>query len=104
MSNQQPKHPWKIDANDRYQKVITTITGLAVASLILPTVFLRDFLGIKEGTPLIKYLSPNPVIYACWLAWILSIVGGIAYGYGYASEVGKASMGERTEMAKEVGK
>jgi hypothetical protein len=35
--------PWKIPANEEYQKVINIIMNLATASLVLPVVFLQNF-------------------------------------------------------------
>src|SRR5213079_885171 len=43
---------WKIEVNDRYQKVVDVIIGLATASLVLPPFLLRTYLGVQEGTAL----------------------------------------------------
>src|SRR5258708_36681133 len=46
---------WRVETNDRYSKIVATIISLSTASLILPVLFLREFLGIPKR----KTLAPD---------------------------------------------
>ncbi len=48
MTTISPEKEWKLEVNARYQKVVDTILSLSIGSLVLPTVFLREFLGITK--------------------------------------------------------
>jgi len=68
-----------VETNDRYSKIVATITSLATASLVLPVIFLRQFLGV----PYEKALAP---LLNCWayLGWGLlapSILLGLVYSW-----------------------
>ena len=45
---------WKIDTNDRYSKIVVTVISLATGSLVLPTLFLREFLGVPKEKALVS--------------------------------------------------
>jgi hypothetical protein len=91
MGNSHPKYQWRIDTNDRYQKAVGTIIGLTTASLVLPTVFLRDILGIPKEEPLFEHL--NWLVYISWFLFGFSIISGIIFYYASAKWV-KQSWGE----------
>lgn len=57
---------WKEKANAEYQKVISIFMGLSSGALILPTLFLREFVAIPPTEPLLPHLS-----YAVYVAWVL---------------------------------
>jgi len=79
---------WRIEVNDRYQKVVDVVLGLATASLILPILFLRTFMGVPESQPVLSKLN-------CWAytAWVLlapSIMFGAVFYYASAKWVKQA--------------
>ena len=88
-----PKEQWKIDVNDRYQKVVSTIMGLATASLIFPVLFLRNFLSVPQEKPLVNYLCG--LVYWSWSFLVLSIVSGTIFYYLSAKWV-KHAWGQKT--------
>ena len=57
--------------------VASDYSKLAVASLILPIVFLRNLLGVPEGKSLYAYI--NKYLYASWLILFISIGLGMLY-------------------------
>ena len=81
MSTLTPTQEWKAKANAEYQKVMNTIITLATATLVLPTLFLKDYLGVTPGTPL--KLSLKPSVYLAWLCLLLAI--GAAIGFYFTS-------------------
>jgi hypothetical protein len=56
---------WKLKTNEQYQELIKIVINLATAALVLPVVFIKDFLGLKEG----EYIKPhlNLLAYSAWL-------------------------------------
>lgn len=54
---QVPSYPWRIDTNDRYRELISSILTLSTGSLILPVFLVRDFLGIPNSEPLQNVFS-----------------------------------------------
>lgn len=69
----------KIKVNDQYQKVVGTILGLSTGSLVLPVLFLKDFLSVSNGQPLITHL--NWKIYCSWALLAITIILAIVYYY-----------------------
>ncbi|NQU84183.1 MAG: hypothetical protein HQ541_00325 [Mariniphaga sp.] len=70
--------------NDEFEKMMSgyisvakSIIQLAVGSLILPIIFLRDILGIQEGFPLKPHL--NFWFYLSWGMILVSIAFGLLY-------------------------
>lgn len=57
--------------------VASDYSNLAVASLILPIVFLRNLLGVPEGKALYPYI--NKFLYASWVILFVSIGLGMLY-------------------------
>lgn len=88
MNTKTTKEQWKIETNDRYQKVTGTIIGLATASLVLPILFLRNFLAIPENKSLDIYLCS--LIYWSWVLFALSILSGTVFYYLSAKWVKQA--------------
>ena len=82
MSDQQKIREWKSKANAEYQKVIALIISLSTATLILPTLFLKDFVGLPSGTSLRCYLSWP--VYVAWLFLFFAIAFCMVYYYASA--------------------
>lgn len=51
--------PWKKDTNDKYVDLVKTVMGLSTASLFLPVLLTREFLGIKEKVALRDVFTPS---------------------------------------------
>lgn len=56
-TSQAPSYPWRIDTNDRYRELISSILTLSTGSLILPVFLVRDFLGIPDSQSLQSIFS-----------------------------------------------
>lgn len=70
---------WRIETNDRYNKLVNTIMSLATSVLILPVLFLRQFLCIPSGKALSVFIT-----WAMYLSWIFlcaSILLGLLYSW-----------------------
>lgn len=74
-----PKHPWRLDTNERYRDVVKTIMGLSTASLMLPVFFARNFLAIDANTPLHSVFTGS--IYWSWVMLGFSIASGVFFQY-----------------------
>lgn len=59
-----PIEPWKIETNDRYGKIVNSIISLATAAMILPALFLREFLGVPKEKALAPFLT-----WPAYIAW-----------------------------------
>lgn len=70
---------WKEKSNAQYQKVIGTIVSLATAALVLPVLFLKDFIRIPAEDRLIEHLSGT--VYAAWAFLAISILLGTGFYY-----------------------
>lgn len=70
---------WRIETNDRYSKIVAALISLSTASLVLPVLFLREFLGIPKEKALAPYL--NGWAYLGWGSLGLSILLGLAYSW-----------------------
>jgi hypothetical protein len=57
MSQPSPNEPWKIEVNDRYQKLVGSVISLATGALVLPALFLKEILGISEKKALVDYID-----------------------------------------------
>ena len=77
MSNMDKTAEGKEKANSAYQKVMDTVVTLAIGSLVMPTLFLRTFMGIKEGVALIHHL--NGLVYFAWLGLVVSAFSAAVY-------------------------
>lgn len=80
-----PCDQWRIDVNDRYQRVVDLFIGLSTGALILPALFLKEYLGVPETYPLLMYLEPSA--YSSVAAFFLAISLGVVYHYTSAKWV-----------------
>ncbi len=69
---------WKEKANEQYQKVVTSIMALATASLALPILYLKEFVGITTR-PLLKHVSAS--VFLGWLSLLIAILSGTIFYY-----------------------
>jgi len=74
-----PATPWMIATNDRYIKLVTRVISLATGALVLPVLFLREFLGVSKTEPLAHYLNLWALI--SWGSLGVSILLGIIYSW-----------------------
>jgi len=70
---------WRVETNDRYSKIVASVIHLATGSLVLPALFLREFLGAPKETALLPFL--NCWVYAAWSCFTVSIFLGLAYAW-----------------------
>ncbi len=70
---------WRIETNDRYSKIVTSVVSLATGSLVLPALFLREFLGVPKETALLQFLSWW--VYAAWICFAVSILLGLGHAW-----------------------
>jgi hypothetical protein len=70
---------WRIDTNNCYSKVVSTVISLATGSLVLPILFLREFLAVPKD----KALSPllNCTVYLSWVCFSAAILLGLIYSW-----------------------
>src|SRR5438132_11260343 len=61
----QPQDPGKIEVNDRLCALVDVLLGLSTGALVLPTVFLRSFLGVPETRPLVPLFAPVRIRSRC---------------------------------------
>ena len=71
----EPIDKWRIETNDRYNKIVTSVISLATGSLVLPVLFLLEFLGVPKEKALIAFLD-FPV-YMAWVCLGSSILSGL---------------------------
>ena len=79
MSDSHKSHLWKEKANSEYQKVINACINLATASLVLPAIFLKDFVTLPKGTSVFDQLTIS--VFVSWIALTLSIIFGVSFYY-----------------------
>lgn len=104
-----PSHPtperWKIEVNERYLRIIDLLIGLATACLILPSLFLREILGLKDE-PIAIYLDQSA--YGAVAAFSTTIALGVGFHYASAKWVKRAwgqpvrFIGARLELVLDV--
>jgi hypothetical protein len=83
---------WRIETNDRYQKVVDTLITLATSALVLPAFFLREMLAIPSDQKLIASL--NFKVFISWGALASAILLGIIFQYSSAKWVKLATGGK----------
>ena len=88
MSTENPNSEWKLAVNDRYQKFVDTVLSLSVGSLVLPTIFFREFLGVPPSEPLLNRM--DLIIWCSWGILVLSIFCCIIYYYASAKWIKQA--------------
>ena len=86
-----PENQWKLVVNANYQDVMKTLMSLTTASLVLPFLFIRTFLGVPEGEKLADYL-PWPA-YWFWGLLLLSLLSDMAFFWASAKFIKAVSRG-----------
>jgi hypothetical protein len=87
---------WRMEVNERYQKVVDTVVNLATASLVLPILFFRSFLGVPEDKPILSKL--NGWAYLAWALLFFSIACGMVFYYTSAKWA-KIAHGQRVRFS-----
>ena len=82
MAKGEPRHPWRLDTNDRYREVVRTIISLSTASLVVPIFFLRNILSIPNNKSLLDILDWTVV--ASWILLFISVIFGLVFYYASA--------------------
>jgi hypothetical protein len=77
-SEAQVDHRWKVEVNDRYQRVVDLLIGLSTGSLVLPPLLLKDVLGIHDE-PIAIFL--DDWAYGSIGAFSTAITCGILFHY-----------------------
>ncbi len=75
----EPVHKWRIETNDRYNKIVSSVISLATAALIVPALLLREFLGVPKEKALVPFLTC--AAYTAWVCLLLSILLGLFYSW-----------------------
>jgi hypothetical protein len=91
MSTLLPENRWKLVVNANYQDVMKTLMNLTTASLVLPFLFIRTFLGVPEGKRLADDL-PWPA-YGFWGLLLLSLMCDMAFFWASAKFIKAVSRG-----------
>ncbi len=81
-------YEWRFEVNNRYQKLVDAIFNLATGSLVLPTIFFREFLNVPQDQPLLNLL--NFKIWASWSFLVISIIFCFIYYYASAKWIKQA--------------
>lgn len=92
----EPNEQWKIEVNDRLCAVVDVLMGLSTGALVLPTLFIRTFLGISESEALGQYLRPSA--YIAIASFALTILVGLIFRYTSAKWV-KQAWGHPTALS-----
>lgn len=75
----EPMDKWRIDTNDRYSKIVSSVVSLATGAIILPVLFLREFLGVPKEKALLPFL--NCWAYVSWFCLGASVLLGLFYSW-----------------------
>jgi hypothetical protein len=75
----EPVDRWRIETNDRYSKIVSSVISLATGALVLPALFLRQFLGIPTEKALAPFLTC--AAYASWICLGCSVLFGLLYSW-----------------------
>jgi hypothetical protein len=86
-----PQDGWKLVVNTNYQEVMKTLMSLTTASLVLPFLFIRNFLGVPEGKRLADYLPRSA--YWFWGLMFLSLLCDMVFFWASAKFVKVVSGG-----------
>jgi hypothetical protein len=79
MTNGQPQDKWKIEVNDRYQKVLGTVITLATAAFFVPVFVLRDLIAVPRDRALVGFLDCR--VYLSWCLLAVSVFAGVLFYY-----------------------
>lgn|SRR5208337_2642224 len=88
---------WMVETNNQYSKVVAAITSLATGSLVLPVLFLRQFLGVQNDKALAPFL--NCWAYLGWGSLAFSIFLGLVYSWVSVKWV-KRAWGQNTLLSE----
>jgi hypothetical protein len=89
-----PKDEWKLKVNAQYQEAIKILANLVTASLVLPILFVKNFIGLKDNQSVAPYLHFQA--YGSWILLFLSLVCGMAFFWSSAKYVKVVSGGEES--------
>ena len=79
MSLPLPKDEWKLKVNAQYQEAIKLLMNLVTACLVLPIVFVKDFIYLQPGDTFAHHLH-NKAVYWSWFFLSASLLcGGVFY-------------------------
>jgi len=95
----EPEKEWMIDTNDRYSKIVATVISLGTGSLLLPALFLREFLGVPKEKALAPFL--NCWAYAGWGSLGVSIFLGLVYSWLSVKWI-KRAWGQPTVLSERI--
>jgi hypothetical protein len=74
-----PKDEWRIETNDRYSRVVSSIISLSTGTLLLPVLFFRNLLGVANEKPILPLLDGRA--YAAWVSLGVSILLGLVHSW-----------------------
>jgi hypothetical protein len=94
MTGLSPDQEWKSRSNAEYQKVVSLVVSLSTGVLVLPVIFLRQFLAVPIGQPLSPHLDSSA--YASWVLLSVSIFLGTVFYYASAKWIKNAFGGTTT--------
>jgi phage shock protein PspC (stress-responsive transcriptional regulator) len=81
-----PEDQGYIEMMKLWRETAQTVSQIATAALLLPTFFLRDVLGVKEGMAL--PLQLNPWLIVAWGCFLVSVFFGLTYQITAARLIG----------------
>ena len=96
-----PEDKWKLVVNANYQEVIKTLMSLTTASLVLPFLFIRNFLGVPEGKRLADYLPTSAYLF--WGFLFLSLLCDMVFFWSSAKFIKVVSGGPEDWPKKRLG-
>lgn len=69
---------WQVVTNDLYLRIVSVVVSLSTGALVLPLLFIRDFMGVPAGQPIAHLLASS-----AWVGW-WSLVAAVALGLAYS--------------------
>jgi len=87
---------WRLKTNSQYTEMMKVVMNLATASLVLPVVFVRNFVALKDGQPTAQ--SFHWTVYCSWASLLLSLLFGLIFGWASAQYVKVVSGGEEVSF------
>lgn len=90
---------WMLNTNAQYTEMIKVVMNLATASLVLPIIFVRNFVELPAGHPASQ--SFHGLAYYSWITLSLSLLCGLIFYWASAKYVKVVSGGaEESFLAK----
>jgi hypothetical protein len=83
MPKPSPEDEWKLTVNAQYQEAMKVAINLATASLVLPIVFLKVFVGADKFSS----AGPPASAYSSWVLLLVSVLSGMGFYYASAKFV-----------------